>query len=198
MIPSYELLLFDDKTILQVIKQSQRERQPIQQDRPRRRRKQDSGINPERERQSSSEQKQSRTETKERKTNRRQNKGSRKEDFPRFLRGKNGEFQHFRVSKSARPGTPVGRPRVTGLSKNGALVNWEMRHRYRRGGKFILSESKFVGNYKNRFQLLNFLLLIFYFLFSVPFDIHARSGLISIVKVMGANTLDVYTVKVGR
>ena len=30
----------------------------------------------------------------------------------------------------------------------------------------------------------------------VPFDIHARSGLISIVKAMGANTLDVYTVKV--
>ena len=51
---------------------------------------------------------------------------------------RNGEFQHFRVSKSARPGTPVGRPRVTGLSKNGALVNWEMRHRYRRGGMFLV------------------------------------------------------------
>ena len=60
---------------------------------------------------------------------------NRKKDYPRFLRGTNGEFQHFRVSKIARPGTPIGRPKVTGLSKNGALVNWEMRHRYRRGGK---------------------------------------------------------------
>ena len=38
---------------------------------------------------------------------------------------------------------------------------------------------------------------LFHFL-AVPFDIHARSGLISVVKVMGANTLDVYTVKVRK
>ena len=68
--------------------------------------------------------------------NKQKTKGnSRKENYPRFLRGTHGEFQHFRVLRSARPGTPIGRPRVTGLSKNGALVNWEMRHRYRRGGK---------------------------------------------------------------
>ena len=41
---------------------------------------------------------------------------------------------------------------------------------------------------------LTFKFLNFYFL--VPFDIHARSGLISVVKTMGSNTLDVYTVKV--
>ena len=109
----------------------------IQQDRPRRRRKQDSGITPERKRTTSKEEKQSRTVTEEPKSNRRRTGVSRKEDFPRFLRGKNGEFQHFRVSKAARPGTPIGRPRVTGLSKNGALVNWEMRHRYRRGGNIF-------------------------------------------------------------
>ena len=73
----------------------------------------------------------------------RQKTVSRKEDYPRFLRGTNGEFQHFRVSKVARTGTPIGRPKVTGLSKNGALVHWEMRHRYRRGGKESnLSTSK--------------------------------------------------------
>ena len=71
----------------------------------------------------------------ERNSNQRQSESSRKENYPRFLRGTHGEFQHFRVSRAARPGTPIGRPRVTGLSNNGALVNWEMRHRYRRGGK---------------------------------------------------------------
>ena len=42
---------------------------------------------------------------------------------------------------------------------------------------------------------MNILIKCFTFIL-VPFDIHARSGLISIVKAMGANTLDVYTVKV--
>ena len=67
--------------------------------------------------------------------NQKQRGSSRKEGYPRFLRGTHGEFQHFRVLRTARPGTPIGRPKVTGLSKNGALVHWEMRHRYRRGGK---------------------------------------------------------------
>ena len=106
-----------------------------QQDRPRRRRKQDSGID--------IKEKKSKVVKKERPAPRQRNKGqsqkndSRKENYPRFLRGKNGEFQHFRVSRDALPGTPIGRPRVTGLSRNGALVTWELRHRYRRGGNCI-------------------------------------------------------------
>ena len=35
-----------------------------------------------------------------------------------------------------------------------------------------------------------------YFCISVPFDIQARSGLISVTKNMGEKTLEVYTVKV--
>ena len=36
----------------------------------------------------------------------------------------------------------------------------------------------------------------YYFCISVPFDIQARSGLISVTKNMGEKTLEVYTVKV--
>ena len=82
---------------------------------------------------------------------------------PRFLKGSTGEFQSFDISRRAIVGTPIGRPRVTGLSDNGELVTWTMRHRYRKG---------------------------------VPFQIHPKSGLISVIKRMGRRTLDKYTVKV--
>ena len=53
-----------------------------------------------------------------------------------------------------------------------------------------------IGYTDNSIELqINILIQCFTFIL-VPFDIHARSGLISIVKAMGANTLDVYTVKV--
>jgi hypothetical protein len=44
--------------------------------------------------------------------------------------------EEFQVQRNARPGTPIGRPKVEGLSNDGNLVRWSMMHRYRRGGGF--------------------------------------------------------------
>ena len=44
-----------------------------------------------------------------------------------------------RSSSDARPGTPIGRPRVFGLSSNGSAVQWNMKHRYRHGVPFDIS-----------------------------------------------------------
>ena len=79
-----------------------------------------------------------------------------KPDFPPGI-------QQFQVSADARPGTPIGRPQVSGLSSDGSAVTWNMKHRYKHG---------------------------------VPFDISLHSGLISLVKKVGNNHLDAYTVKV--
>ena len=71
--------------------------------------------------------------------------------------------QNFEVSKDAHPGTPIGRPVVSGLSANGSAVRWNMKHRYRHG---------------------------------VPFDISLHSGLIGLIKPIGPNALDSYSVKI--
>ena len=42
--------------------------------------------------------------------------------------------EEFSVQRNARPGTPIGRPKVEALSGDGNLVRWTMTHRYRRGG----------------------------------------------------------------
>ena len=47
--------------------------------------------------------------------------------------------QKFEVASDARPGTPIGRPRVFGLSSNGSAVQWNMKHRYRHGVPFDIS-----------------------------------------------------------
>ena len=47
--------------------------------------------------------------------------------------------QKFDVASDARPGTPIGRPRVFGLSNNGSAVIWNMKHRYRHGVPFDIS-----------------------------------------------------------
>ena len=54
---------------------------------------------------------------------------------PRFPPG----IQKFEVTADARPGTPIGRPRVFGLSSNGSAVQWTMKHRYRHGVPFDIS-----------------------------------------------------------
>ena len=48
-------------------------------------------------------------------------------------------IQKFEVSANSRPGTPIGRPRVFGLSSNGSAVQWNMKHRYRHGVPFDIS-----------------------------------------------------------
>ena len=45
-------------------------------------------------------------------------------------------IEDFHVQRNARPGTPIGRPKVEGLSQDGNAVRWSMMHRYRRGGGF--------------------------------------------------------------
>ena len=45
-------------------------------------------------------------------------------------------IQKFEVVADARPGTPIGRPRVFGLSSNGSAVEWNIKHRYRHGVPF--------------------------------------------------------------
>ena len=47
--------------------------------------------------------------------------------------------QKFDVTSDARPGTPIGRPRVFGSSTNGSAVQWNMKHRYRHGVPFDIS-----------------------------------------------------------
>ena len=47
--------------------------------------------------------------------------------------------QKFEVTSDARPGTPIGRPRVFGLSSNGSAVQWSIKHRYRHGVPFDIS-----------------------------------------------------------
>ena len=63
-------------------------------------------------------------------SNRNRNSGG-----PRFPPG----IQKFEVTADARPGTPIGRPRVFGLSNNGSAVQWTMKHRYRHGVPFDIS-----------------------------------------------------------
>ena len=78
---------------------------------------------------------------------------------PKFPSG----LQNFEISHDAHPGTPIGRPVVSGLSSNGSAVRWNMKHRYRHG---------------------------------VPFDISLHSGLIGLIKPIGPNALETYTVKI--
>ena len=78
---------------------------------------------------------------------------------PKFPSG----VQSFEISHDAHPGTPIGRPVVSGLSSNGSAVRWNMKHRYRHG---------------------------------VPFDISLHSGLIGLIKPIGPNALETYTVKI--
>ena len=60
---------------------------------------------------------------------------NRNNEGPRFPPG----IQKFEVTADAIPGTPIGRPRVFGLSSNGSAVKWTLKHRYRHGVPFDIS-----------------------------------------------------------
>ena len=62
-------------------------------------------------------------------------KNRNRSEGPRFPPG----IQKFEVTADAIPGTPIGRPRVFGLSSNGSAVKWTLKHRYRHGVPFDIS-----------------------------------------------------------